>query len=75
MGRLRRSRTHHAHRGGAGTRKEFATKHYGRDFDQIVEDTKNPERVAALTTFDEDKAGLQQAPTHTKKHTANGKMT
>ena len=58
MGRVRRSRTHKAHRGGEGTRKQWATKHYGRDFDQVVEDMKDPERVAALTEFDEDRAGL-----------------
>ena len=58
MGRVRRSRQHKAHKGGVGTRKQWGTKHYGRDFDQVVEDMKDPERVAALTEFDEDRAGL-----------------
>lgn len=58
MGRVRRSRTHKAHKGGVGTRKQYATKHYGRDFDQVVEDMKDPARVAALTVFDEDRSGL-----------------
>lgn len=70
MGRVRRSRTHKAHKGGVGTRKQYATKHYGRDFDQIVEDMKDPARVAALTEFDEDRSGLffHASLSHHKHH-------
>ena len=68
MPRQRRSRTHKAHKGGVGTRKEFSTKHYGRDFDQIVDDTKDPKRVAQLTAFDEDQVGSFTAHQTTAIH-------
>ena len=58
MGRERHGHGHKAHRGYVGTRKQYATKHRTRDFDQVVEDAEDPKRVKELTVFDEDIAGL-----------------
>eukprot|EP00727_Mastigamoeba_balamuthi_P010356 m51a1_g5943 putative zinc finger (143) ;mRNA; f:121291-121820 len=44
----RRKKTHHAHKGNVGTRKEFATKHRTRDFDQVHEDFNTESKREAL---------------------------
>ena len=60
MGRERHGKAHKAHRGNVGTRKQYATKHRTRDFDQVVEDAADEKRVKDLTVFDEDLPGGAQ---------------
>jgi bud site selection protein 20 len=60
MGRYARSRSHHAHKHGAETRKPYATKNHGRDYDQIVEDVADPARQAQLQLADDGLPGAGQ---------------